>query len=233
MSHERIHAGNIYVNRNMVGAVVGVQPFGGEGLSGTGPEAGGPLYLFRLLSQAPALEQLSIPSARGTQALPVTAGQQVLLDGPTGETNQYGLQPRGLVWGIPSTPEGLQAQWQACQATGNTLLLQDSTALRSTGCPVAAGKCLPPRALPCNGPTEIELAQLPLQAALAESDTDALLHLQQQLSARAGPLLLVQGLTTEEIRNGERYRQERLLREISISTNTTAAGGNASLMMVG
>lgn len=46
--------GNIYVNRNMVGAVVGVQPFGGEGLSGTGPKAGGPLYLYRLLSQRPA-----------------------------------------------------------------------------------------------------------------------------------------------------------------------------------
>jgi RHH-type proline utilization regulon transcriptional repressor/proline dehydrogenase/delta 1-pyrroline-5-carboxylate dehydrogenase len=41
------HVGNVYVNRNMVGAVVGVQPFGGEGLSGTGPKAGGPHYLFR------------------------------------------------------------------------------------------------------------------------------------------------------------------------------------------
>ncbi len=44
---ERIQAGNRYVNRNMTGAVVGVQPFGGEGLSGTGPKAGGPHYLFR------------------------------------------------------------------------------------------------------------------------------------------------------------------------------------------
>ncbi|MGZ5933703.1 MAG: aldehyde dehydrogenase family protein, partial [Rhizomicrobium sp.] len=43
----RVHAGNIYVNRNQVGAVVGVQPFGGEGLSGTGPKAGGPNYLRR------------------------------------------------------------------------------------------------------------------------------------------------------------------------------------------
>ncbi|MEI9983568.1 MAG: aldehyde dehydrogenase family protein [Aliidongia sp.] len=42
-----VHVGNIYVNRNMVGAVVGVQPFGGEGLSGTGPKAGGPRYLAR------------------------------------------------------------------------------------------------------------------------------------------------------------------------------------------
>ncbi len=43
----RMRVGNIYVNRNMIGAVVGVQPFGGEGLSGTGPKAGGPHYLFR------------------------------------------------------------------------------------------------------------------------------------------------------------------------------------------
>jgi RHH-type proline utilization regulon transcriptional repressor/proline dehydrogenase/delta 1-pyrroline-5-carboxylate dehydrogenase len=44
-------AGNIYVNRNMVGAVVGVQPFGGHGLSGTGPKAGGPNYLSRFASE--------------------------------------------------------------------------------------------------------------------------------------------------------------------------------------
>ena len=44
-------AGNIYINRNMIGAVVGVQPFGGNGLSGTGPKAGGPHYLPRLASE--------------------------------------------------------------------------------------------------------------------------------------------------------------------------------------
>ncbi len=44
---KRIHAGNIYINRNTIGAVVGVQPFGGEGLSGTGPKAGGPHYVTR------------------------------------------------------------------------------------------------------------------------------------------------------------------------------------------
>lgn len=45
---QKVHAGNQYVNRTMIGAVVGVQPFGGEGLSGTGPKAGGPYYLPRL-----------------------------------------------------------------------------------------------------------------------------------------------------------------------------------------
>jgi RHH-type proline utilization regulon transcriptional repressor/proline dehydrogenase/delta 1-pyrroline-5-carboxylate dehydrogenase len=44
----RLHVGNCYVNRNMIGAVVGVQPFGGEGLSGTGPKAGGPHFITRL-----------------------------------------------------------------------------------------------------------------------------------------------------------------------------------------
>ena len=47
----RAKVGNIYVNRNQVGAVVGVQPFGGEGLSGTGPKAGGPHYLMRFASE--------------------------------------------------------------------------------------------------------------------------------------------------------------------------------------
>jgi RHH-type proline utilization regulon transcriptional repressor/proline dehydrogenase/delta 1-pyrroline-5-carboxylate dehydrogenase len=47
----RARVGNLYVNRNMVGAVVGVQPFGGEGLSGTGPKAGGPHYLPRFATE--------------------------------------------------------------------------------------------------------------------------------------------------------------------------------------
>ncbi len=47
----RAHIGNVYINRNQIGAVVGVQPFGGEGLSGTGPKAGGPHYLYRFCSE--------------------------------------------------------------------------------------------------------------------------------------------------------------------------------------
>ncbi|WP_342131621.1 aldehyde dehydrogenase family protein, partial [Hydrogenophaga sp. OTU3427] len=47
----RAHVGNVYVNRNIIGAVVGVQPFGGEGLSGTGPKAGGPHYLLRFCAE--------------------------------------------------------------------------------------------------------------------------------------------------------------------------------------
>ena len=47
----RVRVGNCYVNRNMIGAVVGVQPFGGERLSGTGPKAGGPHYMFRFATE--------------------------------------------------------------------------------------------------------------------------------------------------------------------------------------
>lgn len=48
---KHLHCGNFYINRNIVGAVVGVQPFGGHGLSGTGPKAGGEFYLQRLTKQ--------------------------------------------------------------------------------------------------------------------------------------------------------------------------------------
>ena len=68
---ERVHAGNVYVNRNQIGAVVGVQPFGGEGLSGTGPKAGGPNYLLRF-----ALERtytVNTAAAGGNAAL-LTSG---------------------------------------------------------------------------------------------------------------------------------------------------------------
>ncbi|MFI4968523.1 MAG: aldehyde dehydrogenase family protein, partial [Gammaproteobacteria bacterium] len=47
----RIRVGNVYINRNMIGAVVGVQPFGGQGLSGTGPKAGGPHYMHRFATE--------------------------------------------------------------------------------------------------------------------------------------------------------------------------------------
>ncbi|HFB64990.1 MAG TPA: aldehyde dehydrogenase family protein, partial [Aeromonadales bacterium] len=48
---DNVRVGNIYINRDMIGAVVGVQPFGGQGLSGTGPKAGGPFYLHRFCTE--------------------------------------------------------------------------------------------------------------------------------------------------------------------------------------
>ena len=64
---DRIEVGNVYVDRTMVGAVVGVQPFGGSGLSGTGPKAGGPNYLLRL-AQEVALS-VDVTASGGNTAL--------------------------------------------------------------------------------------------------------------------------------------------------------------------
>jgi RHH-type transcriptional regulator, proline utilization regulon repressor / proline dehydrogenase / delta 1-pyrroline-5-carboxylate dehydrogenase len=59
----KARVGNVYINRNMIGAVVGVQPFGGEGLSGTGPKAGGPHYLYRFCSDGASTESTVAPAA--------------------------------------------------------------------------------------------------------------------------------------------------------------------------
>ena len=72
---ENARVGNLYINRNQIGAVVGVQPFGGEGLSGTGPKAGGPNYLLRFATER----------TRSTD-ITATGGNYTLLSGksPTG-----------------------------------------------------------------------------------------------------------------------------------------------------
>jgi RHH-type proline utilization regulon transcriptional repressor/proline dehydrogenase/delta 1-pyrroline-5-carboxylate dehydrogenase len=64
--------GNVYVNRNMIGAVVGVQPFGGEGLSGTGPKAGGPHYLYRFCAEQTLT--INTAAAGGNAALLAAGG---------------------------------------------------------------------------------------------------------------------------------------------------------------
>jgi RHH-type proline utilization regulon transcriptional repressor/proline dehydrogenase/delta 1-pyrroline-5-carboxylate dehydrogenase len=74
---QKVQAGNIYVNRNVIGAVVGVQPFGGMGLSGTGPKAGGPLYLYRLLQAGQSQGNLALaalPAMPVSTMVPPVAG---------------------------------------------------------------------------------------------------------------------------------------------------------------
>ncbi|QAA93071.1 trifunctional transcriptional regulator/proline dehydrogenase/L-glutamate gamma-semialdehyde dehydrogenase [Pollutimonas thiosulfatoxidans] len=217
----RIRAGNIYVNRNIVGAVVGVQPFGGEGLSGTGPKAGGPLYLLRLLAQHPGGLPAWCPtdfSGRASKALP----------GPTGESNTYELKPCGTVLCVAATVQGAQAQWEACRRTGNTMLLLDTDAAKTFMAEGGGGR---PEQLQVLAPGHMQ--QGLYDAVLFEGDSDALRELNRSVAARAGPIISVQGLRSDEIASGASYRLERLLREVAVSVNTAAAGGNASLMMVG
>ena len=168
-------AGNQYVNRNMIGAVVGVQPFGGHGLSGTGPKAGGPLYVLRLLSQRPSM---SVP-----------AGE---LPGPVGERNTYGERPKGTILCVARDAAERAAQQAAAKAMGN----------RVTDDPAAPD----------------------IVAALFAGSPEDLRALNQRLAAREGPIVPVYVAP---------YPVEFLGAEVSLSVNTAAAGGNASLMTIG
>ncbi|MGB3425943.1 MAG: trifunctional transcriptional regulator/proline dehydrogenase/L-glutamate gamma-semialdehyde dehydrogenase [Castellaniella sp.] len=215
---ERIQAGNIYVNRNIVGATVGVQPFGGEGLSGTGPKAGGPLYLQRLLSAAPS--SLPVEGIVGKGARPLT------LPGPTGETNQYHLKPRGTVLCHAASAAGAQAQLDACQRTGNEMLWVDHPEVRAFHAAHPSGAAVRWVAADAAVPADF-------QAVLYEGDSDGLQALTRAIVGRPGPIVPVLARRADELSAGRAYPLEMLVREVSVCVNTAAAGGNASLMMVG
>lgn len=219
---ERILAGNIYVNRNIVGAVVGVQPFGGEGLSGTGPKAGGPLYLPRLLSRRPS----GLPAGCEVDSASRIAVQT--LPGPTGESNLYRIKPRGTVLCVPITEAGARAQFQACSDTGNAMVVVGSGAGRAFFADRDPAKNT---SIHLAGQEEIDGGDY--DAVLFEGDSDALRELNRAVASRNGPIVPVQGLSSDELASGGVYRLEPLLREVSVCVNTAAAGGNASLMMVG
>ncbi|NYT59489.1 trifunctional transcriptional regulator/proline dehydrogenase/L-glutamate gamma-semialdehyde dehydrogenase [Alcaligenaceae bacterium] len=219
---ERIQAGNVYVNRNIVGAVVGVQPFGGQGLSGTGPKAGGPLYLTRLLSRSPAGLPAWCQIGQNGRSTPLE------LPGPTGENNMYYTRPRGTVLCISATTAGAQAQFAASVQTGNRIALLENGAGRAffDQCDQADRQ-----RIQLFSPDDI--VQGDYDAVLFEGDSDALRELNGMVARRTGPILSVQGLSSDELASGASYRLERLLHEVSVSVNTAAAGGNATLMMVG
>lgn len=250
--------GNLYVNRNIVGAVVGVQPFGGEGLSGTGPKAGGPLYMYRLLGARPqeaVANQLRQESGalHAEAKAPLVAlrnwaskqdpalaalcdhyaalsqsGRTQLLTGPTGERNSYSLLPRERVLCLAQEKADLLAQLAACLAVGSQVLLPDDTQTRS---------------LLSSLPTEVrDPIALVADWATGETDFDALLHhgdsdqlrevsklAAARQAARNGAIIGVHGLHRGETD----IPLERLLIEHALSVNTAAAGGNASLMTIG
>ncbi|MGP1629424.1 MAG: trifunctional transcriptional regulator/proline dehydrogenase/L-glutamate gamma-semialdehyde dehydrogenase [Giesbergeria sp.] len=249
----RAHAGNAYVNRNMVGAVVGVQPFGGEGLSGTGPKAGGPLYLRRLVAQAPSSARSMICSAEtevapprlapldalqqwasttGRTALATTcetfvaqspAGLSQVLPGPTGERNVYSVLPRATTGCLATQDDDLLTQLAAVLAVGSQALWQGDAAARLR------------EQLPANVQQHITLPacgvlQAPeLDVVLQHGSAADLQRTCEVLAKRQGAIVLVQGLAPGE----KTIALDRLVLERSLSVNTAAAGGNASLMTIG
>ncbi|ELQ5980042.1 trifunctional transcriptional regulator/proline dehydrogenase/L-glutamate gamma-semialdehyde dehydrogenase [Cronobacter sakazakii] len=253
------HVGNLYVNRNMVGAVVGVQPFGGEGLSGTGPKAGGPLYLYRLLASRPetavqtTLErhdaryaqdaQVKTLITRPHQALTEWAagrpelkalcehylalsqsGVQRTLPGPTGERNTYTLLPRERVLCLADNEQDLLVQLAAATSAGSRVLWVDEPLQRTLAKQLPAAV----NAIIDFAKPDVLFSQF-FDAVIYHGDSDQLRALCEKVAARDGAIVSVQGFARGETN----LLLERLWLERSLSVNTAAAGGNASLMTIG
>ncbi|MBU0582441.1 MAG: bifunctional proline dehydrogenase/L-glutamate gamma-semialdehyde dehydrogenase PutA [Alphaproteobacteria bacterium] len=249
-----VHAGNIYVNRNQIGAVVGSQPFGGEGLSGTGPKAGGPHYLRRFRKSAEAgSEPAAGPKVTATDLadnLPETApgwstrGDRIALlrkhlrgkgaaaiaaaagidfgpvdlPGPTGEANTLTLFARGCVLCLGPDGETLLAQAVQALAAGNCVLAV------APGAPAALqpllGKGMPIAAL--DGTADpVESRSLAIDAVAYSGPPVVARKLRAMLAERSGPIVPL----VTEVLNPAAYAHER-----AVCVDTTAAGGNASLL---
>ncbi|TXH85328.1 MAG: L-glutamate gamma-semialdehyde dehydrogenase, partial [Rhizobium sp.] len=247
---ERVRAGNLYVNRNIIGAVVGVQPFGGRGLSGTGPKAGGPMYLRRLVASSteplrdasvqsdPAVRQFIAwldgkgvtDAARQAHAVAAQSslGFHTELQGPVGEVNLYALHPRGRILLVPQTPLGLHVQIAAALATGNSIVVDAASGQQD------ALRGLPPQVAERISWTKDWAADGPFAGALIEGDAERVQQAIKAIAAIPGPLVLTQAASSDEIaKRADAYCLNWLLEEVTTSINTAAAGGNASLMTIG
>ena len=130
----KLHVGNAYVNRNQIGAIVGSQPFGGEGLSGTGPKAGGPNYLSRFtrseLARSEAkpaatpvtVEALSAALAAAPRPSDAAVLRRIEMPGVTGETNRLSIHPRGLVLCLGPGLDAATRQAELARTEGCTAL---------------------------------------------------------------------------------------------------------------
>jgi len=239
---DRIRAGNIYVNRNTIGAVVGVQPFGGEGLSGTGPKAGGPWMMRRLRSGTdaqplapfePTARDPAPPELMALAAWAAEKGYAELLRvcnryreataigcrhelaGPTGESNVLDYRPRGRALCVSGDAAACLGQIAAALATSNRALLEESAWARAMA-----------SELPALVAARIDWTErrdtAAFEVALVDRALDAL-ALRRQLAQRDGARVRV-------LHAGPEYGIQWMVAERVISNNTTAAGGNASLL---
>jgi len=256
---QRAKVGNLYVNRNMVGAVVGVQPFGGEGLSGTGPKAGGPLYLYRLLSHRPD-NALQVTLDRHDAERPLDATlRPSLLEAHRALSSWAKAKPAladlcaryeqlaqgGTVRLLPG-PTGerntyilLPRERVLCLADNEADALIQLAAVTSVGSRALWQDDELHRKLAQSLPEQvrarIDFARDPLapeqhyDAVIYHGDADQLRLLCEKVAARDGAIVSVQGFARGETN----LLLERLLIERALSVNTAAAGGNASLMTIG
>ncbi|MFO8127438.1 bifunctional proline dehydrogenase/L-glutamate gamma-semialdehyde dehydrogenase PutA [Yoonia sp.] len=203
---EKVEAGNIYVNRDQIGAVVGSQPFGGEGLSGTGPKAGGPHYLPRFTAQPAPRSDGSWEGAADVKALNnrlVNADKPVPepptdLPGPTGESNRHSIHPRGPILCMGPGAKAAQDQMDAVKKLGGIAVSTDGNL------------------------TPAQLAEIPALGGVIWWGDDATGRaLETALSQREGLIIaLITGMPDKA----------HVLHERHVCIDTTAAGGNAALL---
>ncbi|SHH53184.1 bifunctional proline dehydrogenase/L-glutamate gamma-semialdehyde dehydrogenase PutA [Cognatishimia maritima] len=203
---DRIQAGNIYVNRNQIGAIVGSQPFGGEGLSGTGPKAGGPHYLSRfrkveniLSDQVFTQNEDAKTVQRAIDNAPAGAPTQtVTLPGPTGESNRLSTSSRAPV---------------LCLGPGNAAAEEQAAAIKKLG----------GRAVAVGGfvtPDDVQKLQ-GFSGVLWWGDVETGRAYEQALSERNGPIIpLITGQPDVTRARAEHH----------VCVDTTASGGNAALL---
>lgn len=213
-----LKVGNIYVNRNQIGAVVGSQPFGGEGLSGTGPKAGGPHYVKRFAQEIATNHSMVIGKTADKTAIREQlnaigrphhkADQTIDLPGPTGESNRLSYHPRGLILCLGPTFDDALKQAKIAQSAGCTTLIVAPEATRKNA---------------VDGILERSALQFlhGFDAVALWSETDDLTAVRQALAARDGAIIPL--FSTENM-------VDLCIIERHICIDTTAAGGNASLL---
>lgn len=244
--YENIKAGNIYINRNTVGAVVGVQPFGGEGMSGTGPKAGGPLYLYRLVSTKAhpqedyatkkynfvkldsfvsaldkcgfnTLEQQELFDYAEKKRSESLLTKQIELPGPTGERNFMFFAKRGMIALFAGNTMDYAKQIICAFATGNDVLLPKVTYTDVFAKVLPFGSFI----------GSYHKHQGLINAALVANSYSSPYELKNDLSRRDGCLVIN---VYEE--DNSYYNLHLLMTERTVSINTTATGGNVQLMSI-
>ncbi|MFT8209611.1 MAG: trifunctional transcriptional regulator/proline dehydrogenase/L-glutamate gamma-semialdehyde dehydrogenase [Symbiopectobacterium sp.] len=254
---QRAHVGNQYVNRNMVGAVVGVQPFGGEGLSGTGPKAGGPLYLPRLQVALPGASSAA-SNALGVDAslatTPERAAFAMLIDWAQRQARSVLLAAaqRYRAWGAVSGvirplpgPTGERNTYMLtprdnvlCLAQESDDILLQLAALLAVGCSALWPESEALRSLARGLPQEVQnrIRFTPewqqegesIDAVICHGDSEMLRQVSYQLAQSEGAIVPLLGCES----GSDNIPLERLWHERVLSVNTAAAGGNASLLMM-
>jgi RHH-type transcriptional regulator, proline utilization regulon repressor / proline dehydrogenase / delta 1-pyrroline-5-carboxylate dehydrogenase len=196
--------GNVYINRHQVGAAVAQQPFGGSRLSGTGPKAGGPMYLLRLSKSAASKTN-------------VTLSTELKLPSIVGEENSWRLQPRGNLLCLGGKDKAtLVRQIELALATANSALVitHDVQQLQQRY-PAPAVTCIEPPAI-------IDrdwLSTLEIDGVMVD-DPQLRTIVTMQLAELEGPLLAVLSVDDEPY---------RFYLEQVVTINTAAAGGDPNV----